>query len=113
MKQAFRLTLCTLGVLCAWLWGMLSMCKPDQLAAPCYSPDYVESYTVGSFDRLQIQKIYCLTENDTPSRIPTEDFQQYGRNFSMIELKKESDGGQDIYTAIFLETDPTSIRWKG
>ncbi|MGI6028843.1 MAG: hypothetical protein ACOX81_05505 [Candidatus Heteroscillospira sp.] len=112
MKQAFRLALCTLAVLCAWLWVMLSICKPNQPAAPCYSPDYVESYTVGSFDRLQIQKIYCLTGNDAPSRISTEDFQQYGRNFSMIELKKESAGGQDIYTAIFLETDPPPARWK-
>lgn len=72
-----------------------------------YTPDYVESYTVGSFDKLQICKVYCLSSEDTPDHIPTEDFQEYGRCFSLLELTKESCDEADIYTAVFREIGPS------
>lgn len=86
----------------------VSICKPDEPPVSYYAPDIVESYTTGSFDLLQIHKVYYLTEGDTPERISTEDFQQYGSNFRLIELAKESGAGADIYTAIFRETGPAS-----
>lgn len=108
MKRKMCLILCIIGAMGIWLWMVVSICRPDAPPAPYYTPDSVETYTVGSFDRLQICKVYCLTPEDTPDRISTEDFQQYGRNFALMELTKESETGVDIYIAIFMETGPSS-----
>ena len=108
MRKTICPILCAFGILAVWLWVTLSICAPKEPPASCYAPDIVESYTTGSFDLLQIHKVYYLTEEDTPERISTEDFQQYGRNFRLIELAKESGAGADIYTAIFMETGPAS-----
>ena len=91
-----------------WLWVTISICIPKEPPAAYYAPDIVESYTTGSFDLIQVHKVYYLTEEDTPERISTEDFQQYGSNFRLIELAKESGAEVDIYTAIFRETGPAS-----
>ena len=88
MKQTVRSILYTLGIIgvvSIWLW-------------------IVESYTVGSFDQLQICKVYHLTPEDNPDCISTEDFQEYGCCFSLMELTKECCDGTDIYTAVFRET---------
>ena len=108
MRKTICPILCAIGIIVVWLWVTLSICAPKEPPVPCYAPDIVESYTTGSFDLLQIHKIYYLTEGDTPERISTEDFQQYGRNFRLIKLAKESGAGADIYTAIFRETGPAS-----
>lgn len=108
MKQAVRSILCIVGVVGIWLWVMISVCKPDPQPVSYYKPDYVESYTVGSFDQLQICKIYYLTPEEGPDHISTEDFQEYGHYFTLLRLEKESTSYADIYTAVFRETDPLS-----
>ena len=108
MKQTLRLTLYIIGILGIWLWAVISVCKPTRQPVSYYAPDYVESYTVGSFDQLQIEKVYCLDPEDSPDRISVEDFQAYGRYFALLELEKESTAGADIYTAVFRETGPAS-----
>ena len=107
MKQIIRPIFCVMGiagVVAIWLWVMISVYKPAPYLVSYYTPDYAESYTVGSFDQLQICKVYCLS----PDRISTESFQEYGRCFSLLELTKESCDETDIYTAVFRETEPLS-----
>lgn len=111
MKQIIRPIFCVMGiagVVAIWLWMMISAYKPAPYPVSYYTPDYVESYTVGSFDQLQICKVYYLAPEDTTDRISTEDFQEYGRCFSLLELTKESCGKTDIYTAVFQETRSSS-----
>lgn len=111
MKQTVRSILYALGfigVVSIWLWLVIFVCKPDSQPSAYYTPDYVESYTVGSFDQLQICKVYSLSPEDNPDCISTEDFQKYGCCFSLLELTKECCDGADIYTAVFRETGPLS-----
>ena len=107
MKQTVRSIFCIVGIVVIWLWVTISLCVSDPKPVSYYTPDYVESYTIGSFDKLQICKVYCLSSEDTPDRISTEDFQEYGRCFSLLELTKESCDETDIYTAVFREMDPS------
>lgn len=111
MKQIIRPIFCVMGiagVVAIWLWMMISAYKPTPYPVSYYTPDYVESYTVGSFDQLQICKVYYLAPEDTIDRISTEDFQEYGRCFSLLELTKESCDKTDIYTAVSQETRSSS-----
>lgn len=111
MKHTVPSIFCALGiagVIGFWLWVAISVCKPDPRPGAYYTPDYVESYTVGSFDQLRICKVYYLAPEDTTDRISTEDFQEYGRCFSLLELTKESCDKTDIYTAVFQETRSSS-----
>lgn len=111
MKHTMPSIFCALGiagVIGFWLWVAISMCKPDPQPGAYYTPDYVESYTVGSFDQLRICKVYYLAPEDTTDRISTEDFQVYGRCFSLLELTKASCDKTDIYMAVFQETRSSS-----
>lgn len=108
MKQTMRSILCIAGIVGIWLWAAISIYKPDRQPVSYYTPDYVESYTVGSFDKLQICKTYYLAPEDTPDRISTEDFQEFGRYFSLLKLTKESCDKMDIYMAVFQETGSSS-----
>lgn len=108
MKQTFRLMLCIVGILGIWLLMVIFVCSPRQKTVSYYVPDYVESYTVGSFDRIQIRKVYHLAPGDSPAHISVEDFQEYGRYFALLELEKENAVNADIYTAIFQEMGPSS-----
>lgn len=107
MKQTVRSILGIVGILAIWVWVTISLCVSDPQPVSYYTPDYVESYTVGSFDKLEICKVYCLSPEDTPDRISTEDFQEYGHYFSLLELTKESCDEADIYTAVFQEIGPS------
>ena len=108
MERTGLSSFCMLGLITIWLWVTISICKPSSQPKSYYTPDYVESYTVGSFDQLQICKIYCLGLEDSPSRIPTEDFEECGHWFSLVELTQERCGMENIYTAVFRETDSPS-----
>lgn len=108
MKQTLRLTRYVIGILGIWLWMVISVCKPTWQPVSYYAPDYVESYTMGSFGQLQIRKVYYLDPEASPGRISVEDFQAYGRYFALLELEKESTAGADIYAAAFRETGPAS-----
>jgi len=106
MKQTVRSFFCIIGLLVLWLCVVVAICTSDSQPESYYTPDHVESYTVGSFDQLQICKIYYLTLEDTPALIPTDDFEEYGHWFSLLELTKERCGTEVIYTAVFRETKP-------
>lgn len=108
MRKTACVILCVALLLSAWLWVVISICQPDAPQVSYYTPDAVETYTTGSFDILQIEKIYYLTEESSPDCISTADFQQYGSIFSFIDLVKEDGAGVYTYTAIFRETGPAS-----
>lgn len=73
-----------------------------------YKPAYVESFTVGSSERLQIRKVYVLAPEDSPKGISTNSFQECGCTFCLTELSKKQMGRFDVYTAVFMETDAPS-----
>ena len=106
MKRAtFSLVLAfSMMGLCRWVAAYA--CESDGQTQPCRVPDHVESYTVGSLDRLQICKTYVLEPGENPTRISTETFQEYGSTFRLTELTEEHCGEVDIYTVIFTEADP-------
>lgn len=108
MRRTLFSLLCAFGMMGLCLWIAVSSLCAEGRTAPCYQPDRVESYTVGSLDRLQIRKIYLLSPEDTPDRISTDDFQEYGCSFRLSELTKEPIGGSVVYTAVFIETGPSS-----
>ena len=96
----------TLMGLCLWMTA--SSLMPNKQNVPRYKPDWIESYTVGSLDRLQIRKVYRLHPDDSPAGIPRDEFQEYGCTFCLTELTKEHLDGFDVYTAIFTETTLSS-----
>ena len=77
---------------------MLCMASPPALAADrssaCYYPIEVESYTAGDFDQPRIRKVYQLSLSDDPAGIPTEDFEEYGMTFHLMEMTPENGGGR-------------------
>lgn len=78
---------------------MLCMVSPPALAADrsaaCYYPIEVESYTAGDFDQPRIRKVYQLSLSDDPAGIPTEDFEEYGRTFHLMEMTRKTEVGVD------------------
>ena len=78
---------------------MLCMASPPALAADrssaCYYPIEVESYTAGDFDQPRIRKVYQLSLSDDPAGIPTEDFEEYGMTFHLMEMTRKTEVGVD------------------
>lgn len=78
---------------------MLCMVSPPAFAADrsaaCYYPIEVESYTAGDFDQPRIRKVYQLSLSDDPAGIPTEDFEEYGRTFHLMEMTRKTEVGVD------------------
>ncbi len=83
------------------------------LAAEIYSPVSVDSYTMGSFDTLCIQKVYQLSPSDDPSGIPTDDFVERGMLYHLSELTSADNEGPDCktvtYTAVFTGTEMPKV----
>ena len=77
----------------------LCMASPPALAADrsaaCYYPIEVESYTAGDFDQPRIRKVYQLSLSDDPAGIPTEDFEEYGMTFHLMEMTRKMEVGTD------------------
>lgn len=77
----------------------LCMASPPALAADrsaaCYYPIEVESYTAGDFDQPRIRKVYQLSLSDDPAGIPTEDFEEYGMTFHLMEMTRKTEVGTD------------------
>ncbi len=77
----------------------LCMASPYALAADrstaCYYPVEVESYTAGDFDQPRIRKVYQLSLSDDPAGIPTEDFEEYGKTFHLMEMTRKPEVGVD------------------
>ncbi len=88
------LAVCCLGAMVALLFH-------EEDYAFYYTPDREESYMAGSFDQLQIWRIYQLDPADNPSHIPTKDFELNGWSYHMLRIDKEETDGQTVYTAIF------------
>ena len=78
---------------------MLCMVSPPAFAADrsaaCYYPIEVESYTAGDFDQPRIRKVYQLSLSDDPAGIPTEDFEEYGMTFHLMEMTRKTEVGVD------------------
>jgi len=62
-------------------------------SAACYYPVEVESYTAGDFDQPRIRKVYQLSRSYDPAGIPTEDFEEYGRTFHLMEMTRKDEIG--------------------
>lgn len=77
----------------------LCMASPPALAADrsaaCYYPIEVESYTAGDFDQPRVRKVYQLSLTDDPAGIPTEDFEEYGMTFHLMEMTRKTEVGTD------------------
>ena len=56
----------------------------------------------------QVMREFCGPDFRILVGRSTEDFQEYGRCFSLLELTKESCDKMDIYTAVFQETRSSS-----
>ena len=91
-KQRIATLLCTAALL-------LCAASPPALAADrsaaCYYPVEVESYTAGDFDQPRIRKVYQLSLSDDPAGIPTEDFEEYGMTFHLMEMTRKDEVGVD------------------
>lgn len=78
---------------------LLCAASPPVLAADhsaaCYYPIEVESYTAGDFDQPRIRKVYQLSLSDNPAGIPTEDFEEYGMTFHLMEMTRKDEVGVD------------------
>lgn len=97
MKNTFVLSLAAMAALL--ILTIFSLVKIPQTEPPV--PAEVETYTAGDFDQIRIRKTYRLSPSDDPSTIPTEDFEQSGRTYHLLELTKEENAGEPLYIAVF------------
>ena len=84
-------------LLCVAVLTMCMASPPPAFAADrsaaCYYPIEVESYTAGDFDQPRIRKVYQLSLSDDPAGIPTEDFEEYGMTFHLMEMTRKTEVG--------------------
>ena len=96
MKKRIAMLLCT-AVLSLGLTA-----APAMASAGPFNPIEVETYTYGPFDELRIHKVYQLSQSDDPSGILTEDFEQGGRHYFLLDMTIASADNETVtYTAIF------------
>ncbi|MDE6589711.1 MAG: hypothetical protein K2K53_05070 [Oscillospiraceae bacterium] len=79
-------------LLCA-LCVTVSAATLPALAAEQHYPVSVEEYTCGSEPR--IKKVYQLALSDSPSGIPTGDFNRNGRHYFLLDLIRQDEVGVD------------------
>lgn len=97
MKNTFALSFTAMAALL--ILTIFSLAETPQAEPPV--PTEVETYTAGDFDQVRIRKTYRLSPSDNPSTIPTEDFEQSGRTYHLLELTKEENAGEPLYIAVF------------
>lgn len=61
----------------------------------CYYPISVDEYVGGDFDEPRIQKVYQLSLDDDPAKIPTEDFTRNGRLYYLLDMTRQDEIGVD------------------
>lgn len=61
----------------------------------CYYPISVDEYVGGDFDEPRIQKVYQLSLDDDPTKIPTEDFTRNGRLYYLLDMTRQDEIGVD------------------
>ena len=91
MKKRIAMLLCAL---CA----LVSAATLPALAAEQHYPVSVEEYTYGPLDELRINKVYQLSLSDSPSGIPTEDFERNGRHYYLLDMIRQDEVGVDTQT---------------
>ena len=89
-------------LLCTAVLSLVLTAAPAMASAGQFSPIEVETYTYGPFDELRVNKVYQLSVTDDPSGIPTEDFEQGGRRYYLLDMAIASTDNEAVtYTAIF------------
>ena len=89
-------------LLCTAVLSLGLTVAPATASAGPFNPIEVETYTYGPFDELHVNKVYQLSVTDDPSGIPTEDFEQGGRRYYLLDMTVASaDNETVIYTATF------------
>ena len=89
MRRLF-VTICVLALLAA---GAVPA-RGEESRDP-YRPVKVESYTWGDFDEIRILRTYQLSPVDDPAGIPTQDFEDHGWVYHMVEMNSEEQVGTD------------------
>ncbi len=72
-----------------------------------YYPISVDEYIGGDFDEPRIQKVYQLSLDDDPAKIPTEDFVRNGRLYYLLDMTRQDEVGVDTKSHIQTVTLPS------
>lgn len=72
-----------------------------------YYPISVDEYIGGDFDEPRIQKVYQLSLDDDPAKIPTEDFIRSGRLYYLLDMTRQDEIGVDTKSHIQTVTLPS------
>ena len=73
----------------------------------CYYPISVDEYVGGDFDEPRIQKVYQLSLDDDPTKIPTEDFTRNGRLYYLLDMTRQDEIGVDTKSHVQTVTLPS------
>ena len=71
-----------------------------------YYPISVDEYIGGDFDEPRIQKVYQLSLDDDPAKIPTEDFIRSGRLYYLLDMTRQDEIGVDTRSHVQTVTLP-------
>ena len=74
----------------------------------CYYPISVDEYVGGDFDEPRIQKVYQLSLDDDPAKIPTEDFTRNGRLYYLLDMTRQDEIGVDTKAHVQTVKIPSS-----
>ncbi len=72
-----------------------------------YYPISVDEYIGGDFDEPRIQKVYQLSLDDDPAKIPTEDFIRNGRLYYLLDMTRQDEIGVDTRSHVQTVTLPS------
>lgn len=72
-----------------------------------YYPISVDEYIGGDFDEPRIQKVYQLSLDDDPAKIPTEDFVRNGRLYYLLDMTRQDEIGADTKSHVQTVTLPS------
>ncbi len=72
-----------------------------------YYPISVDEYIGGDFDEPHIQKVYQLSLDDDPAKIPTEDFIRNGRLYYLLDMTRQDEIGVDTRSHVQTVTLPS------
>lgn len=101
----------TLSLFLAAFLLCLSLTVPAQAAESgqnnCYYPISVDEYVGGDFDEPRIQKVYQLSLDDDPTKIPTEDFTRNGRLYYLLDMTRQDEIGVDTKSHVQTVTLPS------
>lgn len=73
----------------------------------CYYPISVDEYIGGDFDEPRIQKVYQLSLDDDPAKIPTADFVRNGRLYYLLDMTRQDEVGVDTKSHVQTVTLPS------